>query len=141
MSTDAPRAFIAVPSSEAFRGVRDAVSDVLRADAVESIPTPDVQVGESLNARILQSLRSADLVIADLTQTDPNVMYELGVAQALGKPLVVLTRDRGEQTFVPGLLGELYFVYDPADAAYLRSQIRAGVRMALGRLRIQVAHG
>jgi hypothetical protein len=43
-------------------------------------------------ARIIQGIDNADLVVADVTNLNPNVMYELGVAHALGKPTVMITQ-------------------------------------------------
>jgi nucleoside 2-deoxyribosyltransferase len=42
---------------------------------------------------ILQAISSADLIVADLTGRNPNVFYELAVAQTLGKPTILLTQD------------------------------------------------
>jgi len=41
----------------------------------------------------------AGFVIADLTGTNPNVMYELGIAHTLGKPVVTITQDIGNLPF------------------------------------------
>lgn len=43
--------------------------------------------------QISQALREAELVIADLTEKNPNVMYEVGVRQALGKPIISIAQD------------------------------------------------
>jgi hypothetical protein len=48
---------------------------------------------------VLQGISTADLVIVDLTGTNPNVYYELGVAHALGKKTVLLTQDLEEVPF------------------------------------------
>ncbi len=42
---------------------------------------------------ILSMMREADVVIADLTSNNPNVLYELGVAHALNKKVIIITRD------------------------------------------------
>jgi hypothetical protein len=44
-------------------------------------------------AQIDISLKEADLVIADLTDKNPNVMYEVGFRQALGRPLIMIAQD------------------------------------------------
>lgn len=48
---------------------------------------------------IVNGLARADLIIADLTGLNPNVMYELGLAHGLQKPTVILTQDIGELPF------------------------------------------
>lgn len=58
---------------------------VLRADLV-------VGTG-SITQDILTALIESELVIADISNSNPNVMYELGVRHTLAKPVVVLTAD------------------------------------------------
>ena len=48
---------------------------------------------------IIASIKSADYLIADLTDQNPNVYYELGLAHAQGKSVILLTRDISEIPF------------------------------------------
>ena len=41
---------------------------------------------------IWQSINAADFVIADITGRNPNVLYELGIAHTLAKPVLILSR-------------------------------------------------
>lgn len=59
--------------------------EVVRAD---EIPSPGAII-EQIRAAIQQSR----LCIADLSDRNPNVLYELGLAQSMGKPTVLLSRD------------------------------------------------
>lgn len=52
----------------------------------------DEKVGSIIKG-IVQKLKDADLVIADLTGLNPNVMYELGVRHALKRGTIMLTQD------------------------------------------------
>ena len=40
---------------------------------------------------VYQALESSNLIIFDITETNPNVMYELGYAHALKKPVIILS--------------------------------------------------
>jgi nucleoside 2-deoxyribosyltransferase len=46
-----------------------------------------------ITEQIIAALRNADLIIADITESNPNVMFELGFADALGKQIIVLNQD------------------------------------------------
>lgn len=48
---------------------------------------------------IQASIRAADLVVADLSAASPSTLWELGYAQAVGKPAIVLTTDPGAVPF------------------------------------------
>ena len=47
--------------------------------------------------KIADFIRQADVVIADCSGRNPNVFYELGLAHALEKPVVLLTNDAVEE--------------------------------------------
>jgi nucleoside 2-deoxyribosyltransferase len=44
--------------------------------------------------RLIIALRECSFCVADLTGCSPNVMWEMGYAMALGKPLIIVTQDR-----------------------------------------------
>lgn len=48
---------------------------------------------QNILADIIPPIFNADIVIADLTGLNPNVMYELGIAHSLGKKTIIITRD------------------------------------------------
>jgi len=49
--------------------------------------------------RILEEIRQAAFVIADLTELKQNVFYELGYAEGLGRPVVVTAKDGTDLPF------------------------------------------
>ena len=48
---------------------------------------------QNILADIIPPIYEADVVVADLTGLNPNVMYELGVSHSLSKKTVMITRD------------------------------------------------
>jgi hypothetical protein len=75
--------------------IRDAVSsagyEVTRAD--------DIRNQRNILADIVEAIRTAALVIADLSAANPNVYYELGLAHAFGKAVILLAQDIDEVPF------------------------------------------
>jgi len=45
-----------------------------------------------ITTQIIVKLEEADLIVADLSDHNPNVLYELGVAHTLGKPVIPMIR-------------------------------------------------
>jgi len=43
--------------------------------------------------KIIDSIKNADLIIADISGRNSNVFYELGIAQTLGKEVILITKD------------------------------------------------
>ena len=65
--------------------------EVARADDIES--------QRNILRDILERINTSDLIIADLTSLNPNVFYELGLAHAMRKPVILLTQDIEEVPF------------------------------------------
>lgn len=51
------------------------------------------RVSDKIDTTIMEQISDADLVIADVTDSNPNVMYELGYRVALSKPFLILTQN------------------------------------------------
>ncbi len=74
----------------------------LKAHIEGTFPEVKVERGDDLvlTAPILDKIgrliSQADVVIADCSGRNPNVFYELGMAHALGKPVILITSDAAE---------------------------------------------
>jgi len=47
----------------------------------------------SITHQVIQHLTESDIVVFDVSDQNPNVMYELGIRHSIGKPAVLLIRD------------------------------------------------
>ena len=54
---------------------------------------------ESILARIYNQIAKADLIVADMSGRNPNVFYEVGYAHALGKTVILLTKNSDDIPF------------------------------------------
>jgi nucleoside 2-deoxyribosyltransferase len=59
-------------------------------DSQFTVKTANRQGSDLIQSTIINDLIEADLVIADLTEHNPNVMFELGVRMAQDKPVVLI---------------------------------------------------
>jgi hypothetical protein len=59
-------------------------------DAKFSVETANKQGSDVIQSTIINDLLEADLVLADLTDHNPNVLFELGVRMAMDKPVVLI---------------------------------------------------
>jgi hypothetical protein len=55
-----------------------------------TVKTANRQGSDVIQSTILHDLMEAELVIADLTEHNPNVMFELGMRMAKDKPVVLI---------------------------------------------------
>ncbi len=58
-----------------------------------------LDAGQRIVPAVIDAIRSSAFVIADLTHPKPNVYYELGFAQALGKTVITTAKDGTELPF------------------------------------------
>jgi hypothetical protein len=79
--------------------------------------------------QIIEALKTADLIIADITGPNPNVMYELGYAHALDKNVIVLNADRASPFDVQDYRQILYTAEDLPSAG---ESLTRFVQTALG---------
>ena len=83
----------------------------------------EIEFGRPFAELIQNTIEHADIIIADLTGNNPNVMYEVGFAHALRKPVLLLVQ--GGVAHVPSdMAGYLYIVYDPSNLIELRNRIK-----------------
>jgi len=69
--------------------------------------------------KIFDSIKRADVVVAEVSTPNANVYYEVGFAHALGKPVILLTRDVSKAPF--DLRNHKHIVY--ANIVDLRKQL------------------
>jgi hypothetical protein len=87
------RAFVVMPFSEDLSWVFDDVlAPLLRELNYEAIRADTTLNQQNLLADIIEGITESDVIIADLTGLNPNVMYELGLAHGLRRPVIMLTQ-------------------------------------------------
>ncbi len=57
----------------------------------------DIYTATPILSDIINEIKSASIIIADITPDNPNVFYELGFAHALNKPTIVLSEKKREK--------------------------------------------
>ena len=100
--------FVVMPFKPLFqtefeRVIRPAVEDA----GLTCIRGDEIYAQQSIIQDVWRSLRQARLIIAELSERNPNVMYA-GLAHTINKPIVLLTRDEND---VPFDLRALRYIY------------------------------
>lgn len=112
--------FVAIPFSEKnpnrVDGFFKEVLESLITPAVEKAGfeayTANIKGSDIIHSTIINELLDADLIIADLTDHNPNVLFELGMRMALDKPVVIIkAKGTGGVFDVDNMMR--YFEYNP----------------------------
>ena len=122
-----PFAFVLMPFSKGF----DDAFDLAIRPACEAAGAYAERVDKqiftgSILERVYNQIAKADLVVADMSERNPNVFYEVGYAHALGKTTLLLTRNAEDIPF--DLKHYSHIVYAADGLTDLRRELELRVR-------------
>ena len=106
--------------------------DPVLADEFEIVRADLVNDPGDINKDIINRLHKSDMVIADLTDHNPNVMWEVGLRHAFNKPIVTICKS--DQKFPSDLISHRHIPYDLSDPDELernKVQIKRFVETAM----------
>jgi signal transduction protein with GAF and PtsI domain len=90
----------------------------------------DEETGPAVMEDVWKGICEARIIVADLTTANPNVAYEIGLADVVGKKLIVLAQDEKAVPF--DFAGTRLLLYDLDNLADLQANIEARLRQLLG---------
>lgn len=137
LDTSSRLCFVLMPFGEKF----DAVYRTLIAPSVEDAGLSVMRADEMTTPGfIIEQIRSAiqqsRLCIADVTGANPNVLYELGFAQASGKPVVMIAETAESAPF--DIAAERIFVYG-TSLSDSRNGLEGAIKTVLSEERLKEA--
>lgn len=92
---DKANVFVIMPFSDDFFESYEMLKEHF-SDKFEFTHAGEEDNQQNILADIIMPIYRADIVLADLTGLNPNVMYELGIAHSFNKKTIVITRDNLE---------------------------------------------
>lgn len=119
-------AFLAISYAPAFDPVKQAVREAAADANFVCEVTGDLSTPGDITDQVWQGIRGADAVVADITGKNPNVFYEVGLAHALGKEVIVIAQDAADAPF--DIRSHRKLDYDPGDLGALKTQLTAALR-------------
>ena len=92
--------FVAMPFTSLFKAQYERVIRLaIEATGLRCIRGDEIYSKPRIMDDVWKSIRSARLVVAELTGKNPNVFYEVGLAHAIGEPVISLTRNEDDVPF------------------------------------------
>ena len=92
--------FVIMPFDAEFQDVFDLIKRLLEKECGRKVLRADESVNQqNILQDIVHSIQGSEIIIADLTGRNPNVFYELGLAHALDKNVILMAQDIEEIPF------------------------------------------
>lgn len=87
--------FVIMPFGDLFDEIYQKIYiPAIREVGLEPLRADDIYDNRSIIKDIKQSIQDATLILAEVTNRNPNVNYELGIAHALGKEVIIVTSNK-----------------------------------------------
>jgi hypothetical protein len=100
--------FVLMPFQEDLKPVYDDhIKNVARRLKLSVKRADDFFTAHHVMSDVWEGICMAHAVVADCTDRNPNVFYEIGLAHVIGKPVILITQNRDD---VPFDLGQIRFI-------------------------------
>jgi len=118
--------FVVMPFSNMFEiEYQKVIKPTLFELGIECVRGDEIYTKQRIMDDIWASIRKCRFVIAELTGRNPNVLYEIGLAHAIGKPVIIVTRN-GED--VPFDLKDLRYLYYDVSDPFWGENLKIGLK-------------
>lgn len=127
---DYAKCFVIMPFSESMRSVYDHIVSVfenLSDSRMKCVRADDSSKPEVLTEHIWNEINESLLILADLTGRNPNVYYEVGLAHALSKPVILVTQDAQVPFDLQGIRRIHYSLQTQGDVDDFKKRLRAAI--------------
>jgi hypothetical protein len=110
---------------------RDHVKSVIERSGLRCERADDIYDVSGVMQSVWEGINRARLVVADLTERNANVFYELGIAHTLGKPVIMLSQSIDFVPFDLRHLRCIVYTYTPRGAIQLEQALERTIKTAL----------
>ena len=122
-----------IPFESSYDQLRNHLRKLLENQGFDVARFDNVKSGATWANAVADAIGAADLIIADVSHANANVMYELGYAHALKKPTILLADAAESSLRLPSdLQGFQILVYDSGQHSDLESLLAHGLRAYVG---------
>lgn len=128
--------FVLMPFAEALQPVYDlAIQPLVESMGIQCRRADELYTTQGILGDIWTSIQTSDIVIADCTGKNPNVMYELGLCHALWKKTILLAQSKDDVPFDLRQWRIIWYDFDFAGSVRLKDDLNKaieGVRKEVG---------
>ena len=129
-------AFFLCPFSEPFNAIyQDHIRPSVERAGFVVNRADEIFGTEPIIEDIWESIIASEVIIADVSGRNPNVMYEIGMAHAVGKPVLILTQDIDDVPFDLRHHRCIIYTHTPRGCSELEIAITNTLKFVKGKAR------
>jgi len=118
------QAFVLCPFREPFDTIyNDHILRALSSIGLLSIRADDIYGIDPIMEDIWTGINESSVIIAEITGRNANVMYEVGIAHTIGKPVILLTQNLEDVPFDLRHYRFIHYDYTPRGCSQLEASI------------------
>lgn len=130
--------FVLMPFVEAFRPIYDEIiKPVVEQFGLKCIRADDLYGSKAIIEDIWRLINEAKIIIADVTGKNPNVFYEIGLAHAIGREVIIISQTIEDVPFDLRHLRCLIYRDSVAGFRKLEAQLQQALSTIDGLVKIQ----
>lgn len=138
LHVDLPSCFVIMPFSEPWSD--DVYKNLIEPSLIEvnlkCIRGDEIERTGQLNSNIFKTLQKAGMVIAEISSPNPNVYYEIGVADTLGKETLFLY-DPGKNNKIPADKVDVHYVeYSQSNLPEAKERLKNELQKIIDRYKL-----
>jgi hypothetical protein len=120
-----PEVFVLMPFDPALKPVyEDHIVSVIRELKLTVGRADDFFTNGHIMGEVWTAINQADIIIADCTNRNPNVFYEVGIAHAMGKQTILMVQTIDDIPFDLRGLRVIEYRYDPRGMTQFEEALR-----------------
>jgi len=124
----APHIFVAMPFDKTLDATYRTIRAVARDLGITAERADDIFSASAVVRDIWDRLFNTGIVVADCSGRNANVFYEIGIAHAIGKPVVLVSQADTDMPFDVRHLRYIRYAATPKGRHRLRSTLRSTIK-------------
>lgn len=111
--------------------INSVLRPVLKEFGFEPKPAHQIDISGSITKQIIDNVINCELVIANLTEVNPNVMYELAIRHSFGKKVLILAEKRTKLPFDIQVQRTIFYEDSMHGSEELKPELRKKIESLL----------
>ena len=128
VSVERNKCFMIMPFNEEYRRIYGIIKDELNANNIVCNRADEIKGSRPIMNKIIKGILKSRYIIAELTESNANVFYELGIAHSFRDSRNILLIKQRTSKYPFDLSHLQYTEYDPENEFYLRDIVKSFIK-------------